>query len=105
MISILSKLLKKRGIQNVEELSSEEREKFDSWQKILSSGEITVDKIKEFCYNEIKRIESQWKDLNNSHEKNQRLIIMHTVYKQLSILIDSPKTERESLEKYLQSLI
>ena len=39
---LLSKLLKKRGIATKAELSIEEKENFDRWEKILFWGEITI---------------------------------------------------------------
>lgn len=104
-MEIIKKLLNKRGVEDVTKLSSDEKQDIDRWQKILSEGEITVDKIKAFCDNEIGKIEKNWKDLNNSKEKNERLIIMHTVYSSIIEAIEAPQKQKESLEKYLSQLI
>ena len=105
MLAILERLLKKRGIKDVSVLSNDEKADFDRWNKVLSEGEISVEKIKTFCQQQIKLIESQWKNLDNSERKNERLIVMHVVYSAILEAIEAPKIERENLEKYLVGLI
>lgn len=105
MHHLLDRLLKKKGIKTVDQLTDEEKVVFDRWQGMLGDGEMTVAKIGDFCSNQIHLIESKWKELDNSQEKNQRLIMMHTVYKSILDLINKPKSEREALEKYLSSLL
>ena len=97
--------MEKNKIKEEKEFSVEEKETFDKWDKILSEGEISVEKIKEFCSNQLKIIETQWKNLDNDIKKNERLILLHTVYSILVNLIESPQTEKENLEKYLTELL
>lgn len=105
MSNILSRLLQKRGISNPEDLSIDEKNDFERWRRVLSDGEITIDKVTSFCDNQIGLIEGQWKDLSNTNQKNERLILLHTVYKAIKNVIVSPQAEREALEKYLQQMI
>lgn len=105
MHKLLEQLFKKRGITNVNELTSEEAKQFDDWQKILSEGEITVPKIKQFCELQLGIIKGQMKDYNNTPQKNERLTIYFNIYDTLLTLINSPQAEREALEKYLNQLI
>src|SRR3990167_652089 len=105
MHPILTKLLHKRGINTKEELSVEEKTDYERWERILSGGEITVETISRFCKSQISLIETQWKDLNNSKEKNKRLILLHSVYSSILKVIISPETERVTLEEYLNKLI
>lgn len=105
MHKLLAQLLEARKIKTVDELSEEEKTDFDRWNSILSDRDITVDSIKEFCSAQIKGIELQWKDLDNAAVKNERLAIMHTVYRSILELIDSPVEERKYVEKHLQELI
>lgn len=105
MHTLLEQLLKKRGIKSVEQLTPEEGEQFDKWQKILSEGELTVDKIKEFCQVKMNIIKTQLKDTDNTPEKNERLVIYFNIYDTLITLLNSPQAERESLEKYLNQLL
>lgn len=104
-MSKLDELLEKRGIADVSKLDESEKQTFDRWQRILSDGEVTVDKLKTFCLNQIHAIEHKWRDLENSELKNQRLIAMHTVYKTLLDAMEKPQAERENLEKHLAQLI
>src|SRR3990167_8851749 len=101
---LLSKLIKKRGI-NKEGLSKEEKVDFDRWEKILSEGEVSVEKIAEFCKAQIGLIEIQWKDLNNLNQKNERLIVAHTIYSTILKALTAPEVERANLEEYLTKLI
>jgi len=104
-MSILTQLLKKRGIKDTTELSNEEKRDFDRWNQILSKGEMSVEKILEFCKNQKQVIENQWTNLDNDAIKNERLVIQHTIYSKLIAAIVSPQSEREALEKHLQDLI
>ena len=101
----LEKLLKKRGINELKELSVEEKGDFDRWQRVLSEGDVTVERIAEFCRHQIKQIESKWRDLKNTKDENDRLVLIHTVYSVLLDAITAPKAEREGLEKYLNQLL
>ncbi|MEK6828667.1 MAG: hypothetical protein AABY15_00950 [Nanoarchaeota archaeon] len=105
MHSLISRLFIKEGIKDFEDLSESDKETYDNWQRILSEGEITIDKMVEFCNNQIAIIEGNWKDFDNSKEKNERLIVMHTVYRTLVNVITKPKAEKEALEKYLLDLL
>ena len=105
MHPLIEKLLEKRKIKDISELAGDEKETFDKWEQILSQGEITVDKIKTFCQTQAGIIEDQLRNLDNSTQKNERLIIYFTIYKTIINLIGSPVAERESLEKYLLQLI
>lgn len=100
----VSKVLEKRGLKP-EDLSQEEKETIEQWDKTLSAGEVTIDTIRTFCNQNIAYIETQFKDLDNSREKIERLALLHSVYSSLRNIIDSPKSEKESLENYLTSLL
>lgn len=101
----LKRLLKKRGIDDVTKLQPEEKADFDRWQKILSEGEITLDKIGEFCRAQKTITEKQMRNLDNSYEKNAKLVLLHSVYSAILEAITAPQAERESLEKYLNALL
>lgn len=105
MHNILRKLLDKRNIESKDELSKEEYADFERWNKVLSEEDISVEAIKDFCADKVKIIEAQMADLNNDPKKNQRLVIMHVVYKSILGVIDGKKAEKESLIKYLQQII
>ena len=102
---LLEKLLLKRGIKDKDELSKEERGWFDSREKILSGGEMTLEKVTKFCEVQLSKIEAQWKNLDNPPLHNERLIIAHNVYSTLVKVINAPDPERSSLEEYLTTLI
>lgn len=104
-MSILQKILKKRGIEDVNELDLEEREQFEQWRKTLSEDEISLDSVKDFCETQVRNIEAQMKDLERSTEKTDRLVTQHTVYKSIIGIIEAPQEMKENLIKYLQGLL
>lgn len=102
-MNILSRLLQKKNIK-AEDLTPEEKDTIQNWKVILSK-EITLDTISNFCQYQLSEIERQFKDLNNSKEKLERLVIQHSVYSSIRDLIKTPQADRESLINYLTSLI
>ena len=103
-MNLIAKLFQKRGI-TPEDLTPEEKETVQQWEKTLSDEEVTVESISLFCKNQLKNIEQQFKDTNISREKMERLVLLHSVYASLRDVISSPKIERASLESYLTSLL
>ena len=104
-MSILTKLLEKRKIKDVNELDKEERQQFDEWQKILSKDELTIDDVKKFCETQCEIIENKWKDYEIPQAKKAEWITAHVIYRTLSQIINSPKVGRDQLEQYLNELI
>ena len=103
---LLSNLLKKRGIPNTDALSKEEKEWFEEKEKILAlSDEVTVKDFIKFCQSQLNIIEDQWKNLDNSTQKNERLIILHTVYSTILKATTASRVERELLEDHLTQLL
>ena len=106
MHSLLARYLEKVGIKKVIELAPEERVTFENWQRILSANEeVTVDKLAEFCRGQLASVEQQMSNLDNKSAKNDRLVLLHSVYKALLGAMESPMKQRESLEKYLTGLL
>jgi hypothetical protein len=105
MHSLLSKLLQKREIKHVDDLDKEEKGQFIKWQTILTGEQVTVDKIGLFIKAQIISIESQMKNLDNTPQKNERLILLFSVYKAIGEALKAPEKEREVLENYLRSLL
>lgn len=98
----LTKLLEKRGIDNVKDLAPEERVQFDKWRLILSGDSVTVDSLKEFCTSQIRIIEGKCDGVTPLTTLQQACI---HVYINLLKAIEAPEAERESLEKYLVQIV
>ncbi len=103
MHPLINKLLEKAGIKGIEELKGDEKATYDKWQAVLSSGEVSVEGIKEFCERQVGVIEQKWRAFDCANR--DRLVDQHTVYKAILEAITAPQSERENLEKYLQSLL
>lgn len=105
MHQAIEKLLQKRGIKSVEELSPEEKAQFDSWQKTLTTEKVTLPSLATFLNVQKSIIETQFGDINNTDQKNSRLTLQHAIYSKLIRYLESEKVEREALEKYLVELV
>lgn len=103
MHKLLHDLLAKRKLKP-QDLTPEETAEFRRWTTILDE-EVTVEKIVEFCNIQMDRIENEWSELDNKKLKNERLLIMHAVYKKIVRMIDGKKTERKSVEEELNRLL
>ena len=105
MHQLLAKILRKRGIESLDELTPEEKANFDEWRAVLSKEELTIADIKEFCKAQCEIIKQKWTDYNLDQAKKAELLPYFTVYSVMLKAIDSPKTAREALEKQLENLI
>lgn len=113
MNGLIQKLLRKKGVQNLEELDTKklpdgtpsEKEVFEQWQAVLNKESLSTQDIKTFCEQQIRIIEAKWKDYDKENSKKAELIPFFIVYKTLLEAIDSPKSAREALEKYLNQLL
>ena len=105
MHTLLEKLFVKRNIKGKEQLSPDEKQTYETWQRILSKEELTVSDIKDFCKSQIHLIEGKWQDLTMDAWKKSELIPYHTVYKLLLQAIDAPIKEKEMLENQLNQLL
>ena len=105
MHPIIANLFKKRGIKDTAELSPDEKEDYRRWESILSAGEVTVASITEFIKQQLRIVDGQMKNLDNTPQKTERLVLLRAVYSTLFEAITAPKVEREALEKYLNDLL
>lgn len=101
---LLEKLLLKKKL-DIRELSAEETADFERWNGVLSKKELKVQDIVDFCVQQIADIEAKWQSLDNPTLKNERLIIMHTVYSKILQVTKAGEQERKQLEAYLQGLV
>lgn len=104
MHNLLSKLFQKKGIKDVTELSGEEREVFENYQRVLSKEEMTMEDMRKFLEAQVSVIEGKWRDYNTPQSQKAELIPYHTVYRTFLQAIDAPQVEREQLEQYLMQL-
>lgn len=104
MHKILYDYLAKRNL-DVQDMSDEEKQVFDRWNATLSGAEISVKSIAEFCGRQKAAIEVSLENMENSTQKNERLIIYQTVYSKIKRMIEAEEAERVALEKHLTQLL
>lgn len=102
-MNLLTRLLAKRGIDKIEDLSVEEKAIFDRYKVVLTGEAVSVASLKEFCKAQIAVIESRFAAPSTEHDVYFKACLH--VYLNLLKAIEAPEAERESLEKYLTQLI
>lgn len=100
-MNILTKLLKRKGIEKIEDLSTEERVVFDNYKATLAKEQLTIEDFKRFLETQITIIEGKWKNYDLENAKKAELIPYHTVYKTLLQAIEAPLVEKRALEEVL----
>lgn len=102
-MSLLDKLLSKKGIKSIDDLSPEERSVFDGYKRTLTAKTITVKDLEEFCRSQVKLIEGKFGGPPSPHDVYLKACLH--VYLTLLAAIEAPKVEKENLERYLIALI
>lgn len=105
MHDLLIRLLDKRGINSTKDLSQEEKDTYDKWQKQLTDGEVTVEKITEFCEQRMGVIQAMMKDPKYDEKVIMRLVLQYNVYSAMWEFINGKRQEKEVLLKYLDELL
>lgn len=100
----LSKLLEKRGIDKIEDLSPEEKATFDRYSVVLTGEAVTVATIKEFCQTQIRVIEGLFARPNEENTDHFLKACLH-VYLNILKAIEAPENERAQIEQQLTQLI
>lgn len=102
-MSILDKLLDKKGIKSIDELSAEERAIFDGYKLTLTSKGVTITDLQKFCRSQIALIEDKFGSAESKYDHYLKACLH--IYITLLKAIEAPKVERENLERYLIALI
>lgn len=102
-MSLLDKLLDKKGIKNIDDLTLEERAIFDGYKVTLTGKNVSIKDLEEFCRNQIRIIEGKFSGPDDTHDSYLKACLH--VYLTLLKAIEAPKVERENLERYLIAII
>jgi len=105
MNPLLEKYLKKLGVDSITGLSNEERVVFDNWNSVLDGVDVTGETLKNFCQAQLDIIDTLWDNLDNSGEKNDKLVLLRIVYRKLIVLIDSNKNKKAEVEAEITTLL
>lgn len=91
--------LHKKGVDDPAKLSGEEKATYESYQRILSKSELTIDDIRAFLKQERAKIETKWRTYDAGSKDH--LIPYYTVYGVMLEALDAPETARKQLEDFL----
>ena len=103
--TLIQKILEKKKINKISELSVDEKVEYDRWNAIIEGSEITVPKIREFCESQVRLIEGRYAGGEATDKQDTMLRASLHIYLNLIKLIDSPEIERGNLEKYLTQIL
>jgi NAD-dependent DNA ligase len=103
--NILTQVLEKLN-KKYEELTPDEKATFDNWEKVLSAGPVTIEKVVEFLKMEIKKNTEILTnmDVKLKSEKDLWLKMAISRDKLLIEFIQSPEEAAKKLENYLRTL-
>ena len=102
MHDLIKKIFKKEGIESITELSMEEKNKYEAWQRVLLKEKVDIEEVETFCKGSIKAIEAQFR---NPESNKDLLAVQHVIYNDILGVISSPLVEREQLILELKQLI
>jgi hypothetical protein len=101
-MSLLSKLLQKRGIEAIEQMTPDEQEVYRAYEYKLRGDPVSIEAIRAFCQSQINLIEDKADGVTPLTMIQQACI---HVYKNMMKMIDAPETERILLEQHITQII
>lgn len=106
MHPLILKLLRKRGIENIDDLDESEMSQYKTWQEALTSSEVSVESITKFCKKQKNLIEDQYSNPDNSEKKDLALKTSLAMYKAILAFISGAKVARKhalaDIEHYIK---
>jgi hypothetical protein len=98
---MLQQLLRKLGVKNYSELNELERVTFDTWSRMLTQQELTVESIQDFVANQKENYQRDAMKYDNSKEKDLFLKAVLRVLTSLDVFLTAKDRAKEVLSKQL----
>ena len=102
---LIEKLLKKRGINDLNDLTDEEKAIYDEWEKVLSLSSLTLKDLEKFLNEQVPRLTKELIEPDISDKKNIYLKARIADFMAILAVIQKPKIAKKELENYIKSLI
>lgn len=105
MENLLEKLLKKAGVKDYRELTTQEKATYDNWSKVLSK-EVNIDDIEEFIGNEVKKLYKELKEKTKKDKGREALYLTARIdnYEAILSIIKTPKAQKEAIKERIKKL-
>lgn len=100
---MLDKLLAKYNL-NYEDLNAVERETLHTWSKALQTGQLTIDKIREYINRMLDGVISELTHTGLDKKKDTLLKARARNYTLLKAMLTSPEKAKEELEVAIQGI-
>lgn len=101
----LELFLNKLGVKNYEELNTEERETFKLWESSLNGRKLTDEEVSKFIKQELSEAILRLTEVNLSKEDEIFRKCEVRMIQKIQKFLDSPRIEKEMIEKQIESLI
>ncbi len=102
---LIQRLIEKWGYKEIIEVPIEERSQLLEYQDVLNKEKVEMEDILKFCKDQKAIVEKQFRNFDNSQQKNERLQAALAFYGSLIDFIEGPMVGREYTVRFLENLI
>lgn len=102
-MSLLSKYLKKIGAKSLDELTSEEKATYSSWESALNGRQITSNEVRVFMDTELEQAINKLTTLSLGDREDTFIKMKVDFIRKLSAFLDAPKREKEQIEQLINN--
>lgn len=100
---ILERYLQKLGVKSYAELNAEEKETYKQWEQAISGRKLTDDDVKEFLNTELETAVNRLTEVDLKKEDEVFRKCEVKMIKKILKFLDSPRIEKEILEKQIEA--
>ena len=100
---ILEKYLQKLGVKSYAELNSEEKETYKQWEQSIAGRRLTDEDVKTFLNTELETAIGRLIEVDLKKEDEVFRKCEVKMIKKILKFLDSPRVEKEILEKQIES--
>jgi len=105
MKDYLNRYLNKLGVKSYEELNQEEKKTYREWEKALSGRSIADPDYRTFLESELRLAVLRLTDVDLPIESAAFRKAEVKILQKIILLLDSPKVEKELLEKQIENMV
>jgi hypothetical protein len=102
-MNILEKYLNKLGLKSYAELNEEEKQTYKEWEASVSGRKLTDEDVKQFLDIELQTAIKRLTEINLSKEDEIFRKVEVKMIQKILTFLDSPRIEKEMMEKQIGS--
>jgi len=101
---MLEQLLEKLGIHDYSALTAEEKKTYETWAKVLVTGDPTIEGVKKFVASEYERAIEECQKFENSKDRQLFFQALARLTGTLKTFLETPANQREALKSHLKQV-